>query len=118
MSGSYHWSPVTAVTQTDEHPHAHSVVPSQITAPSEEHSLIKLNREAPTAKYTMFETVKNVALSEISRVEQPGHWEKLSLLENLSKIKKPFTSNQYYRVVVNSLQIKMKVREDRLSFSD
>lgn len=62
-----------AVTQAVEHSHADSVVQSWLVVLFEEHSLIKLNLEAPTAKFTMFGTVKNVALPlekiGVSRVE-------------------------------------------------
>ena len=70
---SEHVACSAAVTQTDEHTHANSVVQSQFVVLFEKHSLIKLNLEAPTAKFTMFGTVKNVALLlqkiEVSRVE-------------------------------------------------
>lgn len=70
---SEHVACSTAVTQTDEHTHANSVVQSQFVVHFEEHSFIKLNLEAPTAKFTMFGTIKNVALLlqkiGVSRVE-------------------------------------------------
>jgi len=62
-------------------------VQSQFAVLFEEHSLIELNLEAPTAKFTMFETLKNVALRlqkiEVSRVEQPGHWERLTVRKSV-----------------------------------
>lgn len=70
---SEHVACSTAVTQTDEHTHANSVVQSRVLVLFEEHSLIKLNLETPTAKFTVFGTVKNVVLQlqkiGVSRIE-------------------------------------------------
>lgn len=70
---SEHGACSTAVTQTAEHTRADSVVQSRFMALFEEHSLLKLNLEAPTAKFTMCGIVKNVALQlqkiGVSRVE-------------------------------------------------
>lgn len=65
----------TVVTQTDEHSQANSVVQSQFLLLFEEYSLLKLNLQAPKAKFTMLGAVNNVDLSlqkiGVSRVEQP-----------------------------------------------